>query len=151
MNLSEPTMYFWQRLWRDVQRVFRQLRPPGRVFRFDETLAFSLRRLAAREKRSEQELAAELLEQALAQRLAAETNLARWRSLTPREQEVTALVCLGYTNRQIAARLSLSPETVKTHVRNVLAKLGARSKAELRQALGEWDFSAWMGAGRPPS
>ena len=49
----------------------------------------------------------------------------------------------GCTNRQIAARLVLSPETVKTHLRSVLHKFGLRSKAELRQALAGWDFSGW--------
>jgi DNA-binding CsgD family transcriptional regulator len=56
---------------------------------------------------------------------------------------VAALTCLGYTNRQMAARLSLSPETIKTHVRNVLFKFGLNRKTDLRQALANWDFSAW--------
>ncbi len=67
-----------------------------------------------------------------------------WESLSPREQDVTALSCLGFTNRQIAARLSLSPETIKTHVRNVLSKFGINSKSELRHILAGWDFSAWL-------
>ena len=53
---------------------------------------------------------------------------------------VTALTCLGLTNPQIAVRLSLSPETVKTHVRNVLAKFEVNSKDELRHILANWDF-----------
>jgi DNA-binding CsgD family transcriptional regulator len=56
---------------------------------------------------------------------------------------VTALTCLGYTNRQIAARLVLSPETVKTHLRNVLRKFDLPTKAELRRALADWDFGDW--------
>jgi DNA-binding CsgD family transcriptional regulator len=68
----------------------------------------------------------------------------KWESLSPREQDVAALTCLGYTNRQIAARLSLSPETIKTHVRNVLFKFDVNSKAELRHILANWDFSGWM-------
>ncbi len=81
---------------------------------------------------------------ALVQRKTAEINLARWEALSPREQQVAALVCLGFTNRQIADHLVLSHETVKTHVRNVLYKFDLRSKAELRQALADWDFSAWQ-------
>ena len=64
-------------------------------------------------------------------------------SLTPREQDVAALACLGYTNRQIAARLGISPDTVKTHVRNLLHKFELHSKDELRSLLQDWDFSAW--------
>jgi DNA-binding CsgD family transcriptional regulator len=44
----------------------------------------------------------------------------------------------------MAARLSLSPETIKTHVRNVLGKFGLKRKSDLRHILAGWDFSAWM-------
>ena len=54
-----------------------------------------------------------------------------------------ALVCLGYTNRQIAARLVISVETVKSHIRNILYKFNLHSKRELGLLLGDWDFSAW--------
>ena len=47
------------------------------------------------------------------------------------------------TNRQIAARLMISPETVKTHLRNAQYKFDVHSKAELRALLSDWDFSAW--------
>jgi DNA-binding CsgD family transcriptional regulator len=67
----------------------------------------------------------------------------RWRSLSPLEQEVTALARLGYTNRQIGGRLGISEETVKTHVCNALVKFNLHGKAELRMALEEWDFSGW--------
>lgn len=113
-------------------------------FEVDQTLIHSLERLAQREQRTEKELAAELLSMALLQRKENETNLQRWEALSPREQQVTALICLGYTNPQIAARLVLSRQTVKTHVRNVLYKFSQRSKVELRQALADWDFSAWQ-------
>ncbi len=66
-----------------------------------------------------------------------------WQLLSPREQEVTALACRGVTNRQIAARLGVSEETVKTHVRNALVKFNLHGKGELRMAQGEWDFSEW--------
>jgi len=48
---------------------------------------------------------------------------------TPREIEVLQLVCDGLANREIGYRLFLSEETVKTHVRHLLAKLAARSRA----------------------
>jgi DNA-binding CsgD family transcriptional regulator len=52
--------------------------------------------------------------------------------LTRREREVLALIAAGQTNREMAESLVVSPETVKTHVRHVLGKLGAARKAEIR-------------------
>ena len=48
---------------------------------------------------------------------------------TPREIEVLQLVSDGLVNREIGTRLFLSEETVKSHVRHILAKLQARSRA----------------------
>lgn len=112
-------------------------------FELDMPFHLMLTSLANRERRAPEEVAADLVRHALAERQLAEDGLVIWRSLSPREQEVAALICLSYTNRQIAARLGISPETVKTHVRNVLSKFGLRAKNELRQALAGWDFSAW--------
>jgi DNA-binding NarL/FixJ family response regulator len=54
------------------------------------------------------------------------------RLLTRRERQVLELVGRGYTNREIADALGIAPETVKTHVANIRAKLGLSNKAELR-------------------
>jgi NarL family two-component system response regulator LiaR len=51
-------------------------------------------------------------------------------NLTEREREVLALMIDGLQNRQIAVRLSLSPSTVKSHVSNILSKLGVTSRTE---------------------
>lgn len=51
--------------------------------------------------------------------------------LTPREREIVRLVALGSDTRHIAADLSLSPETVRTHVRNAMTKTGAHTRAHL--------------------
>jgi DNA-binding NarL/FixJ family response regulator len=48
---------------------------------------------------------------------------------TAREVEVLQLIAAGLVNREIGVRLFLSEETVKSHVRHLLAKLQARSRA----------------------
>jgi len=50
--------------------------------------------------------------------------------LTPREHDVLHLVTAGRSNAQIAGELFISPKTVSVHVSNILAKLGATSRAE---------------------
>ncbi|HEY5270442.1 MAG TPA: helix-turn-helix transcriptional regulator [Anaerolineales bacterium] len=112
-------------------------------FALDDNLHTALVKLADQEQRPAEEVQADLLATALAQRQKQGEMGRRWRSLSPREQDVSALACLGYTNRQIAARLGISDETVKTHVHNALVKFNLHGKSELRMALEEWDFSEW--------
>jgi DNA-binding NarL/FixJ family response regulator len=52
------------------------------------------------------------------------------RSLTEREREILVAVGRGWTNAEIADRLTLSESTVKTHVGRVLAKIGARDRIQ---------------------
>jgi DNA-binding CsgD family transcriptional regulator/tetratricopeptide (TPR) repeat protein len=51
-------------------------------------------------------------------------------ALTPREQEVLALVAQGRSNREVAGQLYISTKTVSVHVSNVLAKLGVGGRTE---------------------
>ncbi len=51
--------------------------------------------------------------------------------LTEREQQVLRLVTAGLRNREIAAQLSISENTVKYHMRNILDRLQAKSRTEL--------------------
>ena len=51
--------------------------------------------------------------------------------LTARQQDVATLVARGFTNKQIAHRLGISRFTAETHVRNILERLGAASRAEI--------------------
>jgi DNA-binding CsgD family transcriptional regulator len=55
--------------------------------------------------------------------------------LTAREQEVAALLTEGKTNRQIAERLFISEKTAKTHVGNIIQKLGAGGRSGVAQML----------------
>jgi PAS domain S-box-containing protein len=51
--------------------------------------------------------------------------------LTTREREIITHVALGYETGQIAEKLYISPQTVRTHVRNAMIKLGAHTRAQL--------------------
>ncbi|MFD4504188.1 LuxR C-terminal-related transcriptional regulator [Streptomyces sp. NPDC058457] len=51
-------------------------------------------------------------------------------TLTERERDVLIAVAAGWTNAEIAQWLSIAPTTVKTHVSNVLAKIGARARVQ---------------------
>ncbi|MCW2991471.1 MAG: response regulator transcription factor [Solirubrobacterales bacterium] len=51
--------------------------------------------------------------------------------LTEREREVVIAIALGATSREIADKLTVSVETVRTHVRNAMGKYGARTRAHL--------------------
>jgi len=55
----------------------------------------------------------------------------KFETLTPREQEVMACVTGGLMNKQIAAKIGVTENTVKVHRGNVTKKMGARSVAEL--------------------
>jgi DNA-binding CsgD family transcriptional regulator len=52
-------------------------------------------------------------------------------TLSAREREVVRLVAQGFTGQEVAEELHISHETVRTHVRNAMAKTGARSRAHL--------------------
>jgi DNA-binding NarL/FixJ family response regulator len=65
------------------------------------------------------------IEPAVAQQIA---HYASDPTLTSREIEILQLVSSGHSNKQIGVTLTISEETAKTHVRNIMAKLGARDR-----------------------
>jgi DNA-binding NarL/FixJ family response regulator len=66
--------------------------------------------------------------------------LQRISMLTRREREVLVLVCRGADSRTIAEALVISPETARTHVQNVLSKLGVHSRIEAAALIGPDDL-----------
>lgn len=61
---------------------------------------------------------------------------AELRRLTPREREVLQLLCRGWTNAQIAARLGSSPRTVKNQVSAILGKTNSTNRTQLTAQVG---------------
>jgi DNA-binding NarL/FixJ family response regulator len=76
----------------------------------------TIRAVHAGQKRLSPEFAAEVAEHATED------------ALTPREADVLRLVARGNANKEIAIKLSLTEETVKSHVRNIMGKLGASDR-----------------------
>jgi two-component system response regulator NreC len=54
-----------------------------------------------------------------------------YNALTTREREILKMVAQGYTSKQIAGTLSISPRTAETHRSNIAHKLGLRTQSEL--------------------
>ncbi|MEM3485058.1 MAG: LuxR C-terminal-related transcriptional regulator [Candidatus Methanomethyliaceae archaeon] len=134
------------RLWSHLRAWWARRRAGSapRTFALDAHLLTTLQSLARQTGRPEDALANDLLATGL-HALAQRDHLWQcWQSLTPREQQATALACLGFTNRQIAARMGITPDTVKSHLRAATTKFGVHTKAELRLLLADWDFSAWL-------
>ncbi|WP_406287852.1 response regulator [Embleya sp. NBC_00896] len=71
---------------------------------------------------------------------------ARITRLTAREQDVLRLMTTGLSNTEIAERIALGQETVKTHVARILTKLGVRDRTQAVIAAYESGFAT---AGRP--
>jgi DNA-binding CsgD family transcriptional regulator len=59
----------------------------------------------------------------------------QWDTLTPREMEVAQLAARGKRNSEIARDLHISVRTVETHLTNIYAKLGVRSRTELARLI----------------
>jgi DNA-binding CsgD family transcriptional regulator len=134
-------MYLFQRVLLRMQSWFR--RKERHNFAMDVHTLRSLQDIAVSEQRTPEDVAKQILDDVLRMHQAQGVYWAGWESLTPREKEITALICLNYTTRQIATKLVISPETVKTHVEHILQKFGMTDRNTLRRALSGWDFDNW--------
>jgi DNA-binding NarL/FixJ family response regulator len=103
----------------DVQ-VSRALKAGARAYLLKgllrKELLETIRAVYSGQKRVSPEIAAEIAEHATDD------------ALTPREVDVLRLVAQGNANKEIGAQLSLTEETVKSHLKNILAKLGANDR-----------------------
>ena len=103
----------------DVQ-VSRALKAGARAYlmkgELRKQLLETIRAVHAGQKRLSSEVAAEIAEHVTDS------------SLTPREIDVLRLVAAGNANKEVGARLSLTEVTIKSHMKNILAKLGANDR-----------------------
>ncbi len=134
-------MYLYERIFRTIRGWFRPFLP--RNFSLDVDTLYTLKRIAKEERRTPEEVADRVLNDALQDIEFQQENQRRWQRLSPREKDVAALICLHYTTRQIAAFLGISPETVKTHAEHILKKFDVPNREVLRETLYGWDFSEW--------
>jgi DNA-binding NarL/FixJ family response regulator len=120
-------------------------RRPGilrRVFSKDEQLVQTVREMAVSQRRAEQEVYNDIIESGMKALSDKHKYEDIWGLLSAREQQVTALTCLGYRSYEIAGALGISYETVRTHSKHIYAKFGL-SRKQLRQTLRRWNFEAW--------
>jgi DNA-binding NarL/FixJ family response regulator len=85
-----------------------------------------------------------LLADLLRQRKSHEEALVRLARLSARERQVLALVARGRKTAEIADALVISPETARTHVQNILTKLGVHSRLEAASFVIEYGLVAHL-------
>jgi DNA-binding NarL/FixJ family response regulator len=118
----------------------------SRTFQADQELLSAIQEAAQEQGRTEEDVWIEFVRAGHDQYLQTSELEECWDNLTEREQEVTALACMGYRNYEIAETLNISHETVKTHMQNIFTKFDIRDRNELRRALKDWRFDEWWEA-----
>jgi DNA-binding NarL/FixJ family response regulator len=113
------------------------------TFHADQELLAAVQETAQQQGRTEEEVWLDFAKAGRDQYLESSELEACWDNLTDREQEVTALACMGRRNYEIADILNISHETVKTHMQNIFTKFDIRDRNELRRALKDWQFQEW--------
>jgi DNA-binding NarL/FixJ family response regulator len=97
-----------------------------------DELAGSLRNILRGEQHCSMVVAGGLLRRiSIASRGAAARSHAALPELTPREEQVIRLICIGLSNKEIARRLNIGLGTTKSHVHNLLAKLELERRGQV--------------------
>lgn len=123
--------------------------PDSHAFQADLEMLAAIQEAARQQGRTEEEVWKDFVRAGHNQYLQTGELENHWDSLTEREQEVTALACLGYRNYEIAETLDISYETVKTHMQNIFNKFEIRNRNELRRVLKDWQFQEWWESHQP--
>ncbi|GAP14327.1 response regulator containing a CheY-like receiver domain and an HTH DNA-binding domain [Longilinea arvoryzae] len=130
----------WHLIWHDLQNWLHR----KRLFAMDLEAYRALHLVAERQQRSPGEVASQLFEQAAQEQDAQAWTLRCWEHLSPRQKQITAHICRGDSNRQMALQLNISQTTVKSHVEIILRKFGVGNRVALRVLLSPWDLSAYL-------
>lgn len=112
------------------------------IFSRNKQLVQTVKQMAVSQRRGEQEVYNDIIETGVKALTDKHKYEEIWDLLSEREQQVTALTCLGFKSYEIAVALGISYETVRSHSKHIYAKFGL-SKKELRHALRSWNFDAW--------
>jgi hypothetical protein len=109
-----------------LRQYFRksQKRQTRRVFFKDDQLAVRLKEMAVGQQRGEQDVYEDIIAAGMRVLEDKDEYAGIWDALSQREQQVTALTCLGYRSYEIADMLGISYDTVRTHSKHVYAKFG---------------------------
>lgn len=130
-------MAIWHKL---LYLIGKQPNTDLRTFEIPEYLQVSINTLAQHEGRPAHELILDIVAAGLTQYSTHDRVWKQWESLSNREKEATAGVCLGYTNGQIAAAMGITEGGVKFHLGNVYSKFRVKNRIKLRRKLAGWKF-----------
>lgn len=129
-----------EHIWRDIKSWWHR----RHILAVDADAYENLRLVAEREQRSPQEVAAQLFEQASQDQTINAFVAERWAQLSPRQRQIIAYVCRGYTTPQIASELHIAQTTVKSHVEIAMRKFDVKSRVELRNLLQPYNLTPFL-------
>jgi DNA-binding CsgD family transcriptional regulator len=114
-----------------------------RAYEHDERLILTLKNAAFQQGRSPEEILNDAVKLGDEQVLKQQKLTQLWDSLSPREQEVTVLICLQYNRNQIAEVLGVTSGTIRTHMESIYKKFEVHTAKHLSSLLSKWDMLSW--------
>jgi DNA-binding CsgD family transcriptional regulator len=136
-------MYIMFLLPPHLRKLLKKKAEKPRIFLQDQHMVSLVKKVAKEQGRPQEEIIADFAKAGLKE-FTLQNDMKRcWSSLSRRERQVVALICLGNRNYEIAEILTIAPETVKTHLQHIFNKFDLRSSKELRIVLKDWDFVEW--------